>query len=131
MGRLLGKRSDVMGAAMTPHKYAAVIKAWADGAEVQYRTNGQAVWQDWVSTSYSAIPSFRDDVEWRLKPAPVKLIVGQRMGNGGSMNRHPEAGALSRRFAEHSADLLLDVDNLCWALSIVGLAALTAAWWPL
>lgn len=47
------------------------------------------------------------------------------------MNRHPEAGSLSRRFAEHSADLLLDVDNLCWALSIVGLAALTAAWWPL
>ena len=74
MGRLLGKRSDVMGAAMKPHKYAAVIKAWADGAEVQYRTNGQAVWQDWVSTSYSAIPSFRDDVEWRLKPAPVKLM---------------------------------------------------------
>ena len=72
MGRLLGKRSDVMGAAMTPHKYAAVIKAWADGAEVQYRTNGQAVWQDWVSTSY--IPSFRADVEWRLMPAPVKLM---------------------------------------------------------
>ena len=59
---------------MKPHKYAAVIKAWADGAGVQYRTNGQAVWQDWVSTSYSAIPSFRDDVEWRLKPAPVKLM---------------------------------------------------------
>ena len=59
---------------MKPHKYAAVIKAWADGAEVQYRTNDRAVWQDWVSTSYSAIPSFRADVEWRLMPAPVKLM---------------------------------------------------------
>lgn len=47
------------------------------------------------------------------------------------MNRHPEAGSLSRRFAEHSADMLPDVDNLCWAIAIVFLAALAAMWWPL
>ena len=47
------------------------------------------------------------------------------------MNRHPEAGSLGRRFAEHSADMLLDADNLSWALAIVFLAALVAMWWPL
>ena len=101
MGRLLGKRSDVMGAAMKPHKYAAVIKAWADGAEVQYRTNDRAVWQDWVSTSYSAIPSFRADVEWRLKPAPVKLMYRAALMGAGCeasylefVNTHEQAAHL-------------------------------------
>lgn len=73
MGRLLGKRSDVMGAAMTPHKYAAVIKAWADGAEVQYRTNDHAAWTDWTLVE-DYMPSFGTFLQWRVKPAPVKLM---------------------------------------------------------
>jgi len=73
MGRLLGKRSDVMGAAMTPHKYAAVIKAWADGAEVQYRTNDHAAWTDWTLVE-DYMPSFGTCLQWRVKPAPVKLM---------------------------------------------------------
>lgn len=112
MGRLLGKRSDVMGAAMTPHKYAAVIKAWADGAAVQYRTNDRAVWQDWVSTSYSAIPSFRADVEWRLMPAPVKLMY--RI----ALMRKPSGGDFFLDFAhsiEDAAKVCADDNFVDWA----------------
>lgn len=44
----------------TPHKYADVIKAWADGYEVQYLN-----WDTWHD---SIFPSFDPDLEWRIKP---------------------------------------------------------------
>lgn len=48
----------------TPHKWASVIKAWADGAEVQYR-HGDAWWD-----GGTAAPSFNPELEWRIKPKP-------------------------------------------------------------
>ncbi|MEN9491124.1 MAG: hypothetical protein RJA63_1573 [Pseudomonadota bacterium] len=74
MGRLLGKRSDVMGAAMKPHVHAAVIKAWADGADVQFKPNDLNGWQDWVISTFGATPSFSVDWQWRVKTTPVKLM---------------------------------------------------------
>lgn len=50
----------------TPHKHAEVIKAWADGAEIQFRyPNGT-----WID---AADPSFRDLAEYRVKPEPQIL----------------------------------------------------------
>ena len=49
---------------MKPHKYAELIKAWADGAKIQFRAvPGEGEWEDeprflvWV-----------DDAEYRIKP---------------------------------------------------------------
>lgn len=70
MGRLLCKRSDVMGAAMKPHVHAAVIKAWADGAQVQCRTPGGTEWIDIVGPCVA----WADNVKFRVKPAPVTLM---------------------------------------------------------
>lgn len=50
-----------------PHKHAKLIKEWADGAEIQYRSNGieTDIWKDcWGS------PSWSDVFEWRVKPQP-------------------------------------------------------------
>ncbi|MNL44139.1 hypothetical protein D3C87_1666950 [compost metagenome] len=54
-----------------PHKHAAIIKAWADGAEIQvcYSTN---VWMD------VDIPSWRLDKEYRIKPEPKPDVVMER-----------------------------------------------------
>lgn len=51
----------------TPHKHADLIKAWADGAEIQYRYTG--VWTD-VNR-----PAWNEVVEYRIKPEPKPDIV--------------------------------------------------------
>ncbi len=45
---------------MKQHKWAKEIKAWADGAEIQYKVNGK-----WKSLSE---PTWFDSNEYRIKP---------------------------------------------------------------
>lgn len=53
----------------TPHKYAEVIKAWADGVEIQFRYRANTIWHR------TEQPSFSVDYEWRVKPEPNKYRV--------------------------------------------------------
>jgi hypothetical protein len=46
-----------------PHKHASVIKAWADGAIIQYRSQECLSWTD-----CGAYPKFVDTTEYRVKP---------------------------------------------------------------
>lgn len=48
---------------MKPHKHAKLIKAWADGHEVQFKTPGEG----WVSVG--DYPCWMDNQEYRIKPA--------------------------------------------------------------
>ena len=48
-----------------PHKHAAVIKAWADGAEVQSRVSGGR----WTDRLY---PEWSEAHEYRVKPESLK-----------------------------------------------------------
>jgi hypothetical protein len=60
-----------------PHVHAAVIKAWADGAEIQVKLAGDSVWLDCSPTGW-----FRN-CEYRVKPQPHKhqdLIDAFRSG---------------------------------------------------
>lgn len=62
----------------TPHKWAEVIKAWADGKMIQSRpiSSDDRIkyehWEDWGESSsgyISKVPPFnRNDFEWRVKP---------------------------------------------------------------
>jgi len=52
-----------------PHKHAALIKAWADGAEIEYRWNDADTW------SATSKPEWNRDVEYRIKPEPKPDIV--------------------------------------------------------
>jgi len=53
-----------------PYKYADVIKAWADGKEIQYKPPGF----DWQDFDYDALKSTfpvhfkHPNLEWRIKP---------------------------------------------------------------
>lgn len=64
-----------------PHKWAEVIKAWADGKPIQCRIGTQKEWIDWDpgqlrQSNASAlffpfdVPRF-DQFEWRVKPENI------------------------------------------------------------
>ena len=50
---------------MKPHKHAELIKAWADGAEIQVKYTDDP--QYWVDKNY---PSWHPDDQYRIKPEP-------------------------------------------------------------
>ena len=51
-----------------PHKHAELIKAWADGAVIQYKdVNG---WEDCVIT-----PSWHEENLYRIKPEPKPDVI--------------------------------------------------------
>ena len=54
-----------------PHKHAEQIKAWADGAEIQYKTawapNTLCIWRDCIND-----PQWGDYTEYRIKPKTIK-----------------------------------------------------------
>ncbi len=47
-----------------PHKHASLIKAWADGAQIQYKTAGGSDFEDINPPSWNGIG------EYRTKPKP-------------------------------------------------------------
>ena len=49
---------------MKPHKHAELIKAWADGAEIQWKHDGCTDWQDTIK------PDWNPDANYRIKPEP-------------------------------------------------------------
>jgi len=55
----------------TPHKHAEVIKAWADGALIQYRSKCNNAWRDATETP----PMWYSDWEYRVKPEPKPDMV--------------------------------------------------------
>lgn len=54
----------------TPHKHAALIKQWADGATIQYRAQ-VAEWTDCIRN----IPAWSTKHEYRVKPEPKPDVV--------------------------------------------------------
>jgi hypothetical protein len=66
---------------MKPHKWAKEIKAWADGAEIQFKLSGD--WHNWM---YNFEPLWDiDEYEYRIKPqpkAPQYLYVYRTSTNG-------------------------------------------------
>ena len=48
----------------TPHKHAELIKAWADGAEIEFYSEPA---KQWISTAF---PNWFPDNKFRIKPEP-------------------------------------------------------------
>lgn len=51
-----------------PHKHAAVIKAWADGKEIEFRPFGRDYWQ----TMRDNHPLWNENTEYRVKPELIE-----------------------------------------------------------
>jgi hypothetical protein len=56
---------------MKPHKHAELIKAWADGAEIECKDCGA-----WY---YAKDPRWQEDMEYRIKPEPKPEPVKKMM----------------------------------------------------
>lgn len=54
-----------------PHKHAAIIKAWAHGAEIQYRSHGD-IWYDYPKDGG---PAFFEDWDYRIKPTVKRYRI--------------------------------------------------------
>ena len=52
-----------------PHKHAELIKAWADGAEVEYWSESYKEW------SVEPYPNWYDTSTYRIKPEPKPDVV--------------------------------------------------------
>lgn len=50
-----------------PHVHAELIKAWADGAEIQYKPGGKQ--GNWLDCLY---PTWDSCIEYRIKPKTIK-----------------------------------------------------------
>ena len=55
----------------TPHKWADVIKAWADGKPIQFTNRFTKGWVDWTEGRPNMQPQFNQDL-WRVKPNTIK-----------------------------------------------------------
>lgn len=53
----------------TPHKHAELIKAWADGAEIEYFSKTTLEW------CLITVPTWADNAEFRVKPEPKPDVV--------------------------------------------------------
>ena len=71
----------------TPHKHAELIKLWADGAEIQYRKQGEY----WVADDEMG---WYKDYQYRIKPEPKPDVVEKYKADAG-----PKYGCV--RIAEH------------------------------
>lgn len=57
---------------MKPHLHAEVIKAWADGATIQWKDRASDTWADWKSIF---CPGFDVNTDYRVKPPKRELWV--------------------------------------------------------
>ena len=51
------------------HKHAELIKAWADGAEIQYLN--ESYWENCFDNN----PGWNTDIEYRIKPEPKPDVI--------------------------------------------------------
>lgn len=91
---------------MKPHKHAELIKAWADGAEIEFR------WEPTQGWRTSTNPHWEPECEYRLKPEPKPDVrCWYRVGrlNREMVNLGASAGViLSER---DNANLLITFDG--------------------
>lgn len=61
---------------MHPHKHCELIKAWADGAEIEARESDTHEW------GFCKHPAWVDFYEYRIKPKPDKVVYASSRYNG-------------------------------------------------
>ena len=54
---------------MKPHKHAEVIKAWADGAEIEFRFSRDGLWKPCKNNC----PGWLEGTQYRVKPKNIVL----------------------------------------------------------
>ena len=74
---------------MKPHKHAELIKAWADGAEIEVKHTANQLWWD-------AKPPLWDlDYKYRIKPVEKKKVIRYLWAYGTETYRYQGSTFLS------------------------------------
>ena len=58
-----------------PHKHAEIIKAWADGAEIQIKRYNYDCGVYWYDLGNDESPIWLDEYDYRIKPEEKKPVV--------------------------------------------------------
>lgn len=64
-----------------PHVHAECIKAWADGIKVQFKLNGDIVWNDLDNSGWC---NWSEKTEYRIKPEPKPDVIHYGMAVAGN-----------------------------------------------
>lgn len=81
-----------------PHKHAELIKAWADGAEIECRTDASDLWEVVQN------PRWVDFIEYRINPEEKKSVVRWLWAT--------KDGFISRKLITDDEAALLDPDSI-------------------
>lgn len=68
---------------MSPHKHAEVIKAWADGAKIEYRLNKGDTWMSITN------PEWLSYAEYRAKKEPETIYMYRHTRHSILASGHP------------------------------------------
>lgn len=79
----------------TPHKHSALIKAWADGSQIQGR-RPNLIRASWHDISH---PRWEDDMEYRIKSNPYQHLI-DALGAGMTLEVLNRDGTWDRRTRE-------------------------------
>lgn len=75
--------------AKKPHVHAEVIKAWADGAVIEYCTGfGSSEWRELINGT----PAWCEHMQYRVKPEPVVKYHGILQGTSGYEDMNHNTG---------------------------------------
>lgn len=92
-----------------PHKWAEIIKAWADGKPIQYK------YLDWKDSEWKdndmPLPRFDiSDLEWRVKPE--NLVVEECVYVSKTITEHGIKGSLEivNGSSRHEKNIRLEFD---------------------
>ena len=97
-----------------PHKHAELIKAWADGAQIEFRTSfhipgpgGGTCFTDWKSKLHD---SWHEHIQYRIKPEPKPdydgfYVVGLNFQLDKVLNK--QMAELKLTFRGHGMDMKL------------------------
>lgn len=89
-----------------PHKHAEVIKAWADGHEVEWRYSGPCRWRTFQGESTPAFWNL--DLEWRIKPHKKWYRVAKMNGAARILNSYIAGGEGCFEAEEHFEEWLTE-----------------------
>jgi hypothetical protein len=75
---------------MKPHIHAEVIKAWADGAAIEFRLDSSHAWNQTIE------PTWYVGSEYRVKPVPVMAWyrVAEMVGHTACADTEPQENNL-------------------------------------
>jgi len=89
----------------TPHKHAELIKAWADGAEIECRIDEHDSWVQFAN------PNWNNEFEYRIKPDKKPLLVLYACTFIYDLNKDPAISPLLHRGRTYQDTLKLTFNS--------------------